>query len=157
MWLNYCCMYGKQCRPWSDAAYLIWVYTVGKGLSVPILRVITVSSVWCIFETFQWIQDMLWCNCCFIYTWKHISVHIATAEHCMAHHCTEPFIITLLSSRSDLNNAGRDVEHQIIIIVIIIIIIWVCIGTASLNSHWGDFSTYSEISKNKQKQKKKNK
>ena len=32
--LNYCCMYGKQCRSWSSA--------VCKGLSVQILRVIKV-------------------------------------------------------------------------------------------------------------------
>ena len=30
-------------------------------------------------------------------------------------HCTVPFIITLLSSRYDLNNVERDVKHQIII------------------------------------------
>ena len=29
-------------------------------------------------------------------------------------HCTEPFIITLSSSRYDLNDVDRDVKHQII-------------------------------------------
>ena len=44
MCLEYCCMYGKQCRLIRRRIrrHLIWVYTVCKGLSVPILRVITV-------------------------------------------------------------------------------------------------------------------
>ena len=37
-----------------------------------------------------------------------------------AHHCTEPFIIPLLSSRYDLNNVEREVKHQVIIIVTIL-------------------------------------
>ena len=38
-------MYGKQCKPRSccNWQHLIWVYTLCKGLSVPILRVITVG------------------------------------------------------------------------------------------------------------------
>ena len=33
-----------------------------------------------------------------------------------SNHCTEPFIITLLSLRYDLNNVERGVKHQLIII-----------------------------------------
>ena len=32
--------------------------------------------------------------------------------HCMVHHCTEPFIIVLLSSWYDLNNVKRDSKHS---------------------------------------------
>ena len=37
---------------------------------------------------------------------------------CTTLHCTEPFIITLPSSRYDLNNVERDIKQQIIIIII---------------------------------------
>ena len=45
MCLKYCCtcMYGKQCRPWSDTAF--WLYTVFKGLSDPILRAIVIIKM----------------------------------------------------------------------------------------------------------------
>ena len=33
-------------------------------------------------------------------------------------HCTKPFIITLLSSRYDINNVEMDIKHQIIIITV---------------------------------------
>ena len=35
------------------------------------------------------------------------------AHECTVLHCTEPFIITLLSSQYDLNNFERDLKHQI--------------------------------------------
>ena len=67
--LKYSSKYGKQCRPWSDAAFsgvwsgsilsrrrvlgrLIWVYTICKGLSVPISRLITVSML----NQIQWLN-----------------------------------------------------------------------------------------------------
>ena len=39
-------------------------------------------------------------------------IHLMT----MVLHCTKPFIVTLLSSRYDLNNIARDAKHQTIII-----------------------------------------
>ena len=43
MCLKYYCMYGKQCRPGRHVLWhLIWVYTVCKGLPVPVLRIVTV-------------------------------------------------------------------------------------------------------------------
>ena len=41
--------------------------------------------------------------------WRQNSAH-----GCMALLCTEPFIITLKSSRYDLNNVERDIKHQTI-------------------------------------------
>ena len=40
-----------------------------------------------------------------------------SSDDFMTLHCTEPFIITLPSSRYDLNNVERDVKHQTIIII----------------------------------------
>ena len=54
MFLNYCCMYGKQCRPWSDAVFWsIWSGSTlfAMGLSVPILRVIKVKWIYSPFRT----------------------------------------------------------------------------------------------------------
>ena len=43
-------MTDKQCRPWSDATMrcLIWVYSVCSGMSVQILRVVTVPLRRCL-------------------------------------------------------------------------------------------------------------
>ena len=48
----------------------------------------------------------------FEYCWR-----LNSAPDCMTLHCTEPFIITLPSSRHDLmfNDVERDVKHKVII------------------------------------------
>ena len=52
MCLKYCCVYGKH-----TLRHLIWVYTVCKGLSVPILRVIMVWNMH--YLIFQVIEPLL--------------------------------------------------------------------------------------------------
>ena len=49
-------------------------------------------------------------GCRFEPRWRRNSAHDGTGRH-----CTESFIITLLSSRYELNNVERDLKHQIII------------------------------------------
>ena len=50
-------------------------------------------------------------------TWDHqVLLEAEFSYDCMALYCTEPFIITLPSSRYDLNYMERDMTHQTIVL-----------------------------------------
>ena len=76
--------------------------------------------VWCLFlknmEPVTKVLETGWPGGQLPRLWIMILGLNATGSGCKAHHCTEPFIITLPSSRYDLNDVQRDVKHQTIII-----------------------------------------